>query len=136
MRMVKIMNEKIEYNLKTILEVFLSLFFSAIVLMMASKIFKGFYVESFGVAFVTSIVITVLNQLVKPILIYFTLPVTLLTLGLFYPFINVIILKLAGLIMGESFVVTGIFIPIIISLFISFMNLVFKKLLVKPIVRR
>ncbi len=119
---------------REILKTALSLFVNALVLMMASSIFKGFYIDSFWVAVLTAAVISLLNGLVKPLLVFLTLPITIYTLGLFYPFINVLILKLASFIIGKSlFSVEGIIIPVFIALFISFMNILLDKLIVKPI---
>ncbi len=120
---------------KEILVFLISLILSAFILMMASSIFKGFYIESFWTAIVTALVIASLNALVKPALIYLTLPLTVGTLGLFYPVINVIILKLASVIMGNGFRIEGFLVPIIIALFISLMNLILNNLIIKPIVR-
>ena len=103
--------------------------------MLASSIFKGFYIESFWYAIITSIVIILLSVTVKPFLKVLALPITVISLGLLYPFINVIILKLASLVMGSHFVVEGWIIPFFISLFISFMTVVLDALITKRIVR-
>ncbi|HOP65593.1 MAG TPA: phage holin family protein [Bacilli bacterium] len=128
--------EKIKIFLKNLLASSISLIVSAVVLMMAGMIFKGFYIESFWIAIVTAAVITLLNYLLKPALVYLTLPITVLSLGLFYPIINVIILKITSLIMGSSFQIEGIIAPIFIAIFISFMNILLQNLIVKPIMRR
>ena len=64
----------------------------AIVLMIASIIFKNtIYIDNslFGFwALLAAILTSLLNETVKPILVLLTLPITSLTLGLFYPFIN------------------------------------------------
>ena len=120
---------------KQILASILSLVIGALVLMTAGMIFKGFYVESFWIAIITASVITILNYLLKPILVYLTLPITIMSLGLFYPIVNVIILKIASLIIGPAFQVEGILAPIFIAVFISFMNLLLQNLIVKPIIR-
>lgn len=64
------------------------------------------------------------------------LPITMISLGLFYPFINVAILKLASLIMGSHFAVEGWIIPFFISLFISFMTIMLDTLITKRIIKR
>ena len=120
---------------KQILASILSLVIGALVLMTAGMIFKGFYVESFWIAIITASVITMLNYLLKPILVYLTLPITIMSLGLFYPIVNVIILKIASLIIGPAFQIEGILAPIFIAVFISFMNLLLQNLIVKPIIR-
>ena len=62
--------EVVPNNPKSDLVIFiLELFVSAITLMIASSIFKGFYVENIFYALVTSLVISLLNAFVKPILI-------------------------------------------------------------------
>lgn len=123
--------EVVPNNPKSDLVIFiLELFVSAITLMIASSIFKGFYVENIFYALVTSLVISLLNTFVKPILIYFTLPVTIMSLGLLYPIVNVIILKLASLIMGKSFVVEGWILPFFIAIFISIVTSILQKIIV------
>ena len=117
-----------------ILEYTLTLIINSIVLILASKIFKGFYIQSFGYAIITSLVISLLSSTVKPFLNLIFLPVTVITTGIFYPFINVIILKLASLIMGEAFVVEGWILPFFIALFISFTTLILDKLITKNMI--
>ena len=117
-----------------ILEYTLTLIINSIVLILASKIFKGFYIESFGYAIITSLVISLLSSTVKPFLKLIFLPVTVITTGIFYPFINVIILKLASLIMGDAFVVEGWILPFFIALFISFTTLILDKLITKNLI--
>ena len=117
-----------------ILEYTLTLIINSIVLILASKIFKGFYIQSFGYAIITSLVITLLSSTVKTFLKLIFLPVTVITTGIFYPFINVIILKLASLIMGDTFVVEGWILPFFIALFISFTTLILDKLITKNVI--
>ena len=117
-----------------ILEYTLTLIINSIVLILASKIFKVFYIQSFGYAIITSLVISLLSSTVKPFLKLIFLPVTVITTGIFYPFINVIILKLASLIMGDTFVVEGWILPFFIALFISFTTLILDKLITKNVI--
>lgn len=107
----------------------IKLLINTIVIMLASKLFKNLNVDGFFYAMLTALLISVLNQFIKPYLKIITLPLSIITFGLFYPFINVIILKLASLLMGTHFEIEGIFIPLIISMFISFMNYVFENLI-------
>ncbi len=69
---------------------------SALVLMGTAYLLPGFEVRSFGSALLAAFVIGCANVLVKPILILLTLPITLLTLGLFLWAINAMILKLCA----------------------------------------
>ena len=129
--MIYIKDKSFKY---VILEYTLTLIINSIVLILASKIFKGFYIQSFGYAIITSLVISLLSSTVKPFLKLIFLPVTVITTGIFYPFINVIILKLASLIMGDAFVVEGWILPFFIALFISFTTLILDKLITKNVI--
>ena len=81
-------------------------------------------------------IIYVLNQTIKPILVTLTIPITGLTLGLFYPFINLFILKLTDWILGPHFNLTSFWVAIVISLLISIMNFLVEGLIIKPILKR
>lgn len=116
------------------LEMILTLIINAFALMLASSIFKGFYIESFIYAIITSIVISILTRLIKPILKLMLLPMTILTTGLTYPLINVIILKLASFIMGEAFIVEGWILPFFISIFLSIITLILDEIITKKVV--
>ena len=117
-----------------ILEMLLTLLINSVSLMLASKIFEGFYIASFGYAIITSLVISFLGRLVKPTLELLLLPMTIITTGLSYPLINVIILKLASLIMGKSFIVEGWILPFFISIFLSIITIVLDQIITKKIV--
>lgn len=119
----------------TFIEIGLKILTNAIVLLMAASIFKGFYVGSFWYAIITALVIMLLNLTIKPFIKVLTLPITIYTVGLFYPFVNVIILKIASLFIGNNFVVIGWIIPFFISIFISIMNLILDVTITKKIVR-
>jgi putative membrane protein len=60
-----------------------------------SKIMSGIHVDDFWTAIVLAFVLALLNALLKPILILFTLPFTLVTLGLFLFVINAAIVLIA-----------------------------------------
>ena len=119
------MIELIIYNDKkspnwTIVELISTLVINAIVLLMATSIFKGFYISGFWTGILAALIIMVLNKTVKPFIKVLALPLTIYTLGLFYPFINVIILKLASIIIGSNFIIDGWLVPFFVSIFISF----------------
>ena len=117
------------------LEWTLTLIISALSIILATKIFKGFYVESFSYAIVTAIVIMILNKLLKPILKVLAFPITVITLGIMYPIVDTIILKLASLVMGTHFVVEGWVIPFFVSIFISITTVLLDVLITKTIIR-
>jgi putative membrane protein len=112
----------------------------AIVLITVSLIFKkNIYIdpEYYGLwGLVTAIIIYVLNKTIKPVLVWLTLPITGLTLGLFYPFINVFILNIADFLLGNHFEIHGIFISFIVACLISLMNGMMESLVIEPIIRK
>jgi putative membrane protein len=112
----------------------------AIILITVSCMFKKtLYInnEYFGIyALLASIIIYILNQTIKPILVYITLPLTALTYGLFYPIINVIILEITSFILGNNFEINGIIIPIIVAIVISLLNILMEGIIIKPIMNK
>lgn len=102
----------------------------ALSLMIASYLFKSFYVESFWYACLASVIISVISVYLKPLLEFIALPINILTMGLTTPLINVVILKITHLILGSKFVVNGWIIPIFIAIFISVVNVLLNNLIV------
>lgn len=107
----------------------------AIVLIVIAIIFPNtVYIDksTFGVwALLTAILISVLNQTIKPILVWLTLPITGITLGLFYPFINLIILELVSIITLGHFELNGLFMALLVSIIISVLNFIMDHALEK-----
>lgn len=110
-----------------------------IVLILASIIFKKtIYIDIsyYGIwGLLAVMIIFVLNRTIKPILFWLTLPITALTLGLFYPIINVLILKITDFLLGSHFEIKGIFFVIIVSIFISIMNAIMDNLIIDKFVK-
>lgn len=69
---------------------------TTISLLIISRLPIGVEIDSFGKALISAAVFGILNALVKPILFWLTIPVTLLTLGLFLLVLNAIIFGLAA----------------------------------------
>lgn len=112
----------------------------ALVLITVSLIFKNtIYIDNsyFGLwGLIAAIMIYILNKIVKPVLVWLTLPITGLTLGLFYPFINVFILNIVSFLLGDHFYIEGLFMSFIVAVCISFMNLLMMGLVIEPLLRR
>jgi putative membrane protein len=79
----------------------LSIFISA-------KMLKGVEVKSFGVALIAALVLLVLNMTLSPILHILSLPVTIITLGLFALIVNAIVILLVSKLV-DGFEVESIF---------------------------
>jgi putative membrane protein len=113
----------------------------AIVLIAVSVMFdnKVFYINNqyYGVyAVLAAIIIYILNKTIKPILVYLTLPITALSLGLFYPIINVFILYIASFILGDNFQINGFLLPFVIAILISILNMFMEGMIIKPIIHK
>lgn len=80
---------------------------TAISLIITANLIQGFVVTSFGAALLAAVVIGLVNAIVKPILVILTLPLTILTLGLFLFVVNAITIWLAG-VLTPGFDVTGL----------------------------
>jgi putative membrane protein len=74
------------------MKLILRLIITAFLVVVISYLLKGIVVDSFLAALKVAIVLTLLNFVVKPVLVLLTLPVTILTLGLFLLVINAVII--------------------------------------------
>ena len=137
MRIIVKTKEKIRLN--RFLEWLLYFASYSVVFFLVSKVFKSFYINpAHPVLFsiLASFIIYILNQTVKPLLVRLTIPVTALTLGLFYPFINLFILKLTDWILGKYFNLLDIWVALAISILISVANVLIEEFVIKPIIRK
>ena len=107
----------------------IGLFVYAFVLLIASEIFENFYISDFIHALIAALILSLLNYTIKPILIYWTLPLTIVSYGIAYPIVNMIILKLCSLIMGSSFVIKGFLSTFFIAIFISILKIFLDKMI-------
>jgi putative membrane protein len=96
---------------------------SALVIIVASYLLPGVHVASFMTALVVALVLGILNVLLKPILILLTLPITIITLGLFTFVINALLILLAAQLV-PGFVVDGFLWALLFSLLISLINII------------
>ena len=112
----------------------------AIVLITVSLIFKKtIYIDpEYGYlwGFLAAVIIYLLNKTIKPVLVWLTLPITGLTLGLFYFFINVFILNITEFILQLLFAIHGIFMSFIVAICISVMNTLMETLVIEPLLRK
>ena len=95
----------------------------AAALLLVAHLYPGVSVASFGAALVAALVLGLFNTLVRPLLVLLTLPVTMLTLGLFLFVINALMFWAAAGVLG-SFNVTGFGAALIGSLIYSLCGMV------------
>ena len=108
----------------------LRLLLSAAAVVVLSYILPNVTVDGFVTALIVAIVLSLLNFIVKPIMVLLTFPITVLTFGLFLLVINACIIMLADYFV-DGFNVDGIGWAILFSLLLSFLQSVlfsfFKK---------
>lgn len=99
---------------------------TAIAALAASYILKGVYIDSFLTAIILAVVLALLNTFIKPILIFLTFPITIITLGLFLIVINILIIKWAASIV-EGFTVSSWWSALLFSLLVSLVSSVLES---------
>ena len=101
---------------------------SAAALLAVSYLYSGVQVQSFTSALLAAFVIGLLNTIVRPILVILTLPVTVLTLGLFLFVINALMFWWAAS-MLDGFQVTGFGAALLGSLLYTLMGVIIESAL-------
>jgi putative membrane protein len=92
-----------------------------IAILFAAYVLKGIDVTGFVPALAAAAILGILNAFLRPLLLLLTLPLNILSLGLFTFIINAFLLKIASL-MIEGFTVQGFWAALLGSLFISFVS--------------
>ena len=105
---------------------------TAVSLIITAKLVSGFIVNSFIAALIAAVIIGLVNAIIKPILVVLTLPITIVTLGLFLFVVNAITIWIAGSI-TPGFHVAG-FVPaligsIVLTIVASVLNFVVDRVL-------
>jgi putative membrane protein len=100
----------------------------ALSVMVASYIIPGVSVKGFFTAMWVALFIGIVNVLVKPFLIFITLPINILTLGLFTFVINALLIMLASSVI-KGFEVKGFWIAMLFSVVLSVINFIFGHVL-------
>ena len=107
-----------------------------LVFIIVTSLFKTIHIDENHLIIWSAIIVLVLyilNKTVKPILVTLTIPITGLTLGLFYPCINVFILKLTDWMLGKHFIIDNIFIALVAAILLSITNFVMEEIIKKII---
>lgn len=108
----------------------LKILISSLAIMVTAFLLPGAEITNYFTGVLVAIVLSLLNTFLKPLLIIFTIPVTIFTLGLFLLVINALIIMLASDIV-DGFYVSGfwnaLFFSIILSIITSFFEGIDKK---------
>lgn len=110
------------------MKLILKLLLTAVAVFILAHVLTGVTVDGYVTAIIVSVVLALLNLFVKPILVIFTLPITVLTLGLFLLVINALIILLAGNLI-DGFSVSSIWTAILFSILLSILESILHSLL-------
>jgi putative membrane protein len=94
---------------------------------LSAHFLPGIEMEDFTTAVIFALIFSFLNTFLKPILILFTLPITVVTLGLFLLVINALIIMLADRLI-EGLYVSGFWWALAFSLLMSFIMSIFNAI--------
>ncbi|MCI6626880.1 MAG: phage holin family protein [Tenericutes bacterium] len=126
-------------NINKILDFIITVLVYDLVLILVSNITNTLVIDSsyYGLySLLGAIIICILNKTIKPILFKLTIPITGVTMGLFYPCLNILILKITDWILLSHFETHGIITLFLTSILISIINLIIEELIIKPIIGR
>ena len=99
----------------------LRILLSSVGVMLSAYLLEGVYVKGFWSATLFSLLLSILNYTIKPLLIIFTIPLTVLTLGLFLLIINTLIIWIAAGLVG-GLIIEGFVWALLFSLLMSVIN--------------
>lgn len=100
----------------------LNILISSVAVYFTAWLLPGISVKSYGSAILVAIVLGILNAIVRPVLQFLSLPINILTLGLFTFVINALVIMLASWIMGSSFHVSNFWWALLFSIIVSLVS--------------
>jgi putative membrane protein len=95
---------------------------TAVLLLLVARFLRGVSVEGFGTALMAALVFGLVNAVIRPLMVLLTLPLTILTFGLFLFVVNALMFRLAAALVG-GFNVSGFGPALLGSLLLSLLNL-------------
>jgi len=110
------------------MKLIIRLLLNAIAVVVIAKLLNGVHVDSYTTAIIVAIVLSILNLIIKPILVILTLPITILTLGLFLLIVNALIILLADKLI-DGFSVSSLWIAVLFSILLSVFQSVLHSLI-------
>lgn len=131
-----LIKEKNKYRINYFFDWLFHIIAYTIVFILITTLFKTIYVDSNNQILWSSIIVIVLyilNKTIKPVLVTLTIPITGITLGLFYPCINVLILKLTDWLLGKHFEITSLLSALIFAILLSISTFIVNEVIKKII---
>ncbi|MCD6543295.1 MAG: phage holin family protein [Flavobacteriaceae bacterium] len=108
----------------------LKILLSAVAVIILAKLIPGVTVDTYTTAIWVAFLIGIFDSFLKPILVVLTIPVTILTLGLFLFAINAGLILLADNWI-DGFSVSGFWVALLFSILLSFLESILYKVLEK-----
>lgn len=94
---------------------------NAVAIYITASIIGGIHIKGFGAAVVAAVILGAVNALIRPIIMFFALPINIITLGIFTLVINGVLLKMVAAI-TSGFTITSFGTAILASLIISIIS--------------
>lgn len=110
------------------MKIIIRILITALALVLVANLIPGIEVENFYVAIIAALILGLLNVFVKPLLVLLTLPITILTLGLFMFVINAGLFLFAASFL-DGFSVSGFLPALVGSLLVSIISAIGNSLL-------
>ncbi len=96
--------------------------------LVTERILPGIFADSLGTLIVTALILGILNAILRPILLIITLPITIITFGLFALVINGIVLALTSVLI-PGFVVFGFWSAVLGAIIISLVSAILNSMI-------
>lgn len=112
------------------MKIILNFIITSLLILILANYLPGISVDSWKTSFIVAIILALLNTFIKPLIIFFTLPITFITLGLFLLIINASMVILASKIIN-GFNVSGILNALIFSVILSLIKSIIERIIIK-----
>ncbi len=101
---------------------------NGLAVLLTAYLLPGVHVEHYGYALLVAVLLALVNAVVKPVLVILTIPITVITFGLFLLVINALLILLVDWLIRDGFEVDGFWWALAFSLILSVFNSLFNDL--------
>ncbi len=108
---------------KSVMVLLIRWIFFTLAILFVAWLVPGIFVENFQSAMLVTVIMALINIFIRPLIVFITLPINILTLGLFGLVVNALLFMLAGYI-APGFYVDGFLAAFLGSLVLSFLGLI------------
>lgn len=116
------------------MKVLLSIILTGIAVAIAAYLIPGVVIEDFITAIVVAVVLGLVNAFIRPIILLLTLPLNIMTLGLFTFIINALMIMLTAVIV-PGFAVSNFWTALLFSIIVSLVKMLFSAIENRPAIR-